>query len=81
MAHLTSDAGFESWVGLEDGRNLWKLDGYAGVHDPASGTELNYYGKRPIVRRPEVVAVKDDASRNVGRRSTTPGSGRSTGLR
>jgi hypothetical protein len=25
-AHLTSDAGFESWVRLADGRSLWKLE-------------------------------------------------------
>ena len=25
-AHLTSDAGFESWVRLDDGRSLWKLE-------------------------------------------------------
>jgi hypothetical protein len=25
-AHLTSDAGFESWVRLDDGRSLRKLD-------------------------------------------------------
>ncbi len=52
-AHLTSDAGFESWVRLEDGRSLWKSEEYAGVHDPASGIELNYPGNGPIIRRPD----------------------------
>ncbi len=65
-AHLTTDTGFESWVRLEDGRNLWKTEEYAGVHDPASGTELNYRGDGPIVRRPDIVGVKDDGSRDVG---------------
>ena len=65
-AHLTSDAEFGSWVRLEDGRNLWKFEEYVGVHDPASGTELNYRGNGPIVRRPDIVAVKDDRSRDVG---------------
>jgi hypothetical protein len=39
---------------------------YAGVHDPASGTELNYPGYSPVVMRPDIVAVKDDGSRDVG---------------
>jgi hypothetical protein len=64
-AHLTSDAGLEWWVRLEDGRSLWKFEEDAGVHDPASGTELNYRGNGPIVRRPDVVTVKDDGSRDV----------------
>jgi hypothetical protein len=64
-AHLTSDAGFESWVRLEDGRSLWKSEEYAGVRDPASGTELNYRGISPIVRRPDAVTVRDDGSRDV----------------
>ncbi|QEH32587.1 ECF RNA polymerase sigma factor SigE [Aquisphaera giovannonii] len=65
-AHMTSDTGFESWVRLEDGRNLWKSDEYAGVHDPASGTELFYQRGEPIVRRPEPVGVNPDGSRDVG---------------
>ena len=64
-AHLTSDAGFESWVRLEDGRSLWKSEEYAGIHDPASGVELNYPGNGPIMRRPELVAVKDNGGLNV----------------
>jgi hypothetical protein len=65
-AHLTSDAGFESWVRLENGRSLWKSEVYVAVHDPTSGTELNYRGNGPIVRRPDIVAVTDDGSRDVG---------------
>ena len=65
-AHLTSDAGFESWVRLEDGRSLWRAEEYAGVDDPASGTQLSYRGDGPIVRRPEVVGVEDDGSLDVG---------------
>lgn len=65
-AHLTSDAGFESWVRLEDGRSLWKAEEYAGVHDPASGTQLDYRGDGPIVRRPDIVGVEDDGSLDVG---------------
>jgi hypothetical protein len=80
-AHLTSDAGFESWVRLENGRSLWKSEVYVGVHDPTSGTELNYRGNGPILRRPDFVAVTDDGSRDVGGRSTAPGSSRSTQLR
>jgi RNA polymerase sigma factor (sigma-70 family) len=64
-ARLMSDAGFESWVRLEDGRSLWKSEKYAGVHDPASGIELNYQGNGPIVRRPELVAVMDNGGLNV----------------
>ena len=66
VAHPTSDAGLEYWVRLEDGRSLWKFEEYAGVHDPASGTELNYRGNSPIVRRPEIVAFKDDGNRDLG---------------
>jgi RNA polymerase sigma factor (sigma-70 family) len=58
-AHLTSDTGFESWVRLEDGRSLWGSKEYAGVRDPASETELNYQGNGPIVRRPDIVGVRD----------------------
>ncbi len=63
-AHLTSDAGSESWVRLEDGRSLWKSDEYAGVHDPASGSELNYTGNGPIIRRSQLVGVKDNGGPN-----------------
>jgi hypothetical protein len=66
-AHLTSDTGFESWVRLTDGRHLWKSDGHAGVHDPASATQLSYYpGDGPIVRRPEIVGVGADGAPDVG---------------
>ncbi len=65
-AHLTSDTGYEAWVRLEDGRHLWKAGESAGVRDPASGTELNYRGQGPIERRPDVVGVNEDGSRNVG---------------
>ena len=70
---LKSDAGFESWVRLADGRSLWKSEEYAGVHDPASGTELNYSGNGPIIRRSELVGVKDDGGLNVDSRSSAGG--------
>ena len=64
-AHLTSDAGYEAWVRLEDGRALWKSEQYAGLRDPASGTELNYRGQGPIERRPDIVGVTKDGRPDV----------------
>jgi hypothetical protein len=64
-AHLTSDTGYEAWVRLEDGRHLWKAGENAGLRDPASGTELSYRGNGPIERRPDIVGVNKDRSRDV----------------
>ena len=36
-AHLTSDASYEAWVRLEDGRHLWKYEESSGVRDPPPG--------------------------------------------
>jgi hypothetical protein len=63
-AHIKDDVGFESWVRLEDGLDLWKFkdDGSdrAGLRDPTTRTELKYDGEGPIERSTDIVAqVKD----------------------